>query len=107
MIIHVDLAADPPAVSLTEPEDCKRFHVEASGGDGARLGQALEGQGVGRMAGDDAMIDIDSVRRLAEGRVPDGWENDFSAMIGYAQSKGWLDESGRAIQAHIEWVNPG
>ena len=107
MIITVDLAADPPVVDLADPEDCKRFHLEATGGDRARLGPALEGQGVGRMAGDDAMIEIDSVRRLAAGRVPDGWEADFDAMLGYARSKGWLDETGRSIQAHIEWVSPG
>jgi hypothetical protein len=104
VIITVDLTADPPVVGLREPEDCKRFHVEASGGAGSRLGQTLESQGVGRLAGDDAMITIDSVRQLAAGRVPDGWEDDFGAMVAYAGSKGWLDETGTAIQAHVEWV---
>jgi hypothetical protein len=36
--------------------------------------------------------------------VGDGWEGDLDAMVGYARSKGWLDEAGTSIQAHIEWA---
>ena len=105
MIIDIDLTGGSPTVQLVEPEDCKRFHVGVRGGDLDALGAALQAQDVGRLLpSGDALIDIDAVRRLAAGQVPDGWEADFAAMIGYAESKGWLDESGEAIQAHIEWA---
>ena len=107
MVVNVDLERDPPVVSLEEPEDCRRFHVEATGGSD-RLGAVLESEGVGRtLPSGDVLIDVDSIRRMAAGRVPDGWDADFSAMLDYARDKGWLDEAGRAIQAHVEWQAAG
>jgi hypothetical protein len=51
------------------------------------------------------MIDTAAVRRLASGRVPDGWDDDFQQMLTYAGTKGWLNEDGTAIQAHVEWTD--
>lgn len=105
MIIDIDLSGGNPTVQLVEPEDCKRFHVGVRGGDPGALGAALPVD-VGRLLpSGDALIEIDAVRRLAAGQVPDGWDADFDAMVGYARSKGWLDERGEAIQAHIEWAD--
>jgi hypothetical protein len=104
VIIDIDLRGEAAAVGLAEPEDCKRFHVEARGGDSAALGAALEANGIGRLLPPgDAMIDVAAIHRLAEGRVPAGWADDFAAMLQYAGSKGWLDDTGTAIQAHVEW----
>ena len=30
------------------------------------------------------------------------WNNNFTAMLEYAKSKGWLDSEG-AVQAHVVW----
>jgi hypothetical protein len=121
VIIDIDLSGGNPTVQLVEPEDCKRFHVgvrargtggvppttaagAATDSDLEALGAALPAE-VGRLLpSGDALIEIDAVRRLAAGQVPDGWDADFDAMVGYAKSKGWLDERGEAIQAHIEWA---
>ncbi|MEW6476405.1 MAG: hypothetical protein AB1679_29435 [Actinomycetota bacterium] len=105
MIIDIDLTGDHAAIELVEPEDCKRFHVAVRGGDPEALGAALPAHDVGRLLpSGDALIDIGAVRRLAAGRVPEGWDADFAAMVEYAKSKGWLDERGEAIQAHVEWA---
>ena len=101
MVIDVDLQAEPPAVALEDPEDCKAFAVRARG-DRAGLGTALEAAGVGRMDGDEALVAVDAVRRMADGRVGPGWEGDFAAMLDYAESKGWIADDGRSIRAHIE-----
>jgi hypothetical protein len=101
VIVAVDTGAG--RVELEEPSDCARFHVVATGEpDGARLGQVLAGQGVGRTEGDGALIEIAAVRGLAAGRVGDEWETDFTVMLEYARAKGWL--AGSAIRAHVEWV---
>lgn len=106
MIIEIDLAGETAVIDLAEPEDCKRFHVAARGGDGAALGAALEVNAVGRLLpSGDTMIEIAAVRRLAEGRVPDGWADELAGMLKYAESKGWLDDTGSAIQAHVEWAS--
>jgi hypothetical protein len=103
VIIAVDLTGGTAVVELAEPEDCKRFSVAVSGGDGASLEAALTGQGIGRLLpSGDALVDIGAVRRMAEGRVAAGWDDEFAGMLGYARSKGWLDETGTSIQAHVE-----
>jgi hypothetical protein len=104
VIIDVDLTDGRPAVALVDPEDCKRFHVAARGGDAPSLSAALEAAGVGRLLpSGETMIETWAVRRLAAGRVGEGWDDEFAGMLEYAGSKGWLDETGTRIQAHVEW----
>jgi hypothetical protein len=104
VIVSVDLTTTPPAVGLDEPDDCRRFHVAAVGGaDGGRLGQALADGETGWLDGDDVWVQVAAVRRLAAGRVGPTWESDFAAMVAFARDKGWLDASGTAIRAHVEW----
>jgi hypothetical protein len=108
VVITVDLQRGHPApVGLRDPEDCGRFHVEVIGAhDLAGLGHALVDADAGRVEGDDAFVDVGAVRQLASGRVGASWADDFEKMLGYARSKGWLDETGSSIQAHVEWVDP-
>lgn len=104
VIIDVDLTDAAAPVTLAEPEDCKRFHVAARGGDASALAAALEAAGVGRLLpSGEAVIEIGVVRRLAAGHVADGWDEEFAGMLRYAESKGWLDETGSSIRAHVEW----
>ena len=105
MIVTVDLTATPPGVRLDEPDDCRRFHVAAHGEAGPdRLGQVLADHQSGRSDGDDVWVQLEAVRRLAAGRVGASWERDFAAMLEFARDKGWLDASGKAIRAHVEWT---
>ena len=105
MIIDVDLTGAGPAIQLVEPEDCGRFHVAARGGDPEALAAALSAAGVGRvLSSGDTMIETEAVRRMAEGTVPADWKDQFDGMLQYAKGKGWLDETGEAIQAHVEWI---
>ena len=64
---------------------------------------ALVDAAAGRLEGDDAWITVDSVRRMAKGRVAPGWDENFDSMLAFARTKGWLDDGGNAIQAHVEW----
>jgi hypothetical protein len=104
--VRVKLNARPPAVTLEELEDTSRFHLAVEGGGDARaVGEALAKKGVGRMKDSGvAFVRVDAVRRLAEGRVGTSWDGEFTKMLDYARSKGWLqggDEE--VIEAHIEW----
>jgi hypothetical protein len=70
VIIDVDLTGPTPIIDLIQPEDCKRFHVTARGGDPEGLEAALSAAGVGRLLpSGDAMIDTQALRRMAAGRV--------------------------------------
>lgn len=104
MILEVNLASDGATIALLEPEDCQRFHVAVKGGDPDSLAAGLAAANVGRLlASGDAMIDTAALSQLAEGRVAEGWDTEFAAMVAYARSKGWVDDSGSSLQAHIEW----
>ena len=104
MIVSVDLTTTPPGVGLDEPDDCRRFHLAAIGGaDPDGLDRVLTEHEMGRLDGDDAWVQVDAVRRMAAGRVGATWESDFTAMVAFARDKGWLDPSGTAIRAHVEW----
>ena len=65
---------------------------------------ALVDAAAGRLEGDHAYITIDAVRRIAAGRVGDDWDERFAGMLGYAQRKGWIDETGNTVQAHMEYA---
>jgi hypothetical protein len=99
--VDVDLTSGPSAVALADPGDCRAFSVRVQG-DRAGLAAALESAGVGRMDGDEALIDVDAVRRLAAPQVGPSWEDDFVAMLAYAEGKGWLADGGRSVRAHVE-----
>jgi hypothetical protein len=103
MIVVVDLTSEPAVVSLAEPEDCRRFHVEVRGdGEPGAARRAIEQAGAGRMDADGAMIAAEWIRTQAAGRVPESWAGDFDGMLAFARDKGWLDDRTGTIQAHVE-----
>ena len=104
MFVQVDLRSHPPVVRLEDADDTKQFHVMVIGGtDRALVFGALVDAAAGRLEGDDAFITIDAVRRMAAGHVGAAWDGEFVAMLEYARTKGWIDEGGNAIRAHVEW----
>ena len=105
MYVKVDLAPTPPVVTLEEPDDTKRFQVTVVGGDSVGLlFGALVDAAAGRLEGDEAWIAVDAVRRMAQGRVGPEWDAELDAMLAYARTKDWLDPTGNAIRAHVEWT---
>ncbi len=104
MHVTVDLAVVPPVVALGEPDDCTRFDVVVQGtGDDHDLERALVGASVGRTEAGDALVTVAAVRRLASGRVGDGWDERFLAMLDYARGRGWLSDDGDVVRGHVEW----
>ena len=105
MYVQIDITPARPVVSLEEPDDCTRFHLAVVGGrDIGRVFGALVDAAAGRLEDDHALITIDAVRRMAAGRVADDWDARFDAMLDYARTKGWIDETNNAIQAHVEYA---
>lgn len=97
------VVVDRGTVRLDQPEDCARFHVLVVGdADLVAVADALTDAGAGRIADDAALVSIDAVRRMAAGRVGPAWDDDFAAMVRFAETKGWLADDGASIQAHIE-----
>ena len=98
MIIRLDTTN--ATGSLEDPEQLDRFHVEVTGeGD---LAAAVGTFGTLDEDGEHAWISVQAIREAAVGRVDEAWDDRFEAMLGYARSKGWYDEPGAAIRAHLE-----
>jgi hypothetical protein len=103
-------------VSLIEARDTKRFDVlvSAEGPSEAVLSQLddlLKRARAGFLDRPDganaaAIIDPDALRRLALPQVDEGWEVEFTTMLAYAQSKGWIEPDG-SVRAHLNWSAPG
>ena len=105
MIVEVNLTGADASVDLVKPEDVQQFHVAARGGSPEALAAALSAAEVGCLVpSGDAMINTQAIRRMASGRVPAGWDDDFVAMLQYAKNKGWLGDNGETVQAHVEWT---
>jgi hypothetical protein len=100
VIIHADL--DAATVTLQDPEDFRGFHVAVAGGTVAddRLSGVLAPHG--SLDGDHAWIRAEAVTDLAGETADASWRDGFAGMVAYARDKGFLDDSGTAIRAHLE-----
>ena len=69
-----------------------------------RISELLAEHDAGELLPDGAhvMVPVATLRRLAAGRVPEGWDADFDKMLDYARGQGWLSEDGTAVRAHLE-----
>lgn len=90
-------------VKLENPAEFTRFEV-VSTLDRDRTNSALQSAGVGALREDDHVAVPQSYLRDAAGSAAEepGWSDGFEKMLGYAQSKGWVTESGDVL-AHVEW----
>jgi hypothetical protein len=93
------------ATELVEPENVTAFSVVCPDGLGHDdLAASVRRAGLGELLPGDThlMVRVDAIRRHAAGRVGDNWESDLSGMLAYAAKKGWTNETGASIRAHIE-----
>lgn len=99
MIIDIDRAA--ASVTVVEPDVLDAFSVRSDTIDDVAVGQAMGP--AGRAAGDaHVWVDAAWVRAQVGDRAGPDWVERFEQMVAYAASKGWTDEAGTHIKAHIE-----
>jgi hypothetical protein len=51
-----------------------------------------------------AWIFMDPLRHWPSVEHDAGWQQNFSTMIEKARPHGWIDDSRKAIKAHVEWL---
>jgi flavin reductase (DIM6/NTAB) family NADH-FMN oxidoreductase RutF len=96
MRVHLTNAG---AITLCEPSVFNRLDVLVDPQSPERLEQAIARIGSRDGAGHVRLSP--SVLRFLSGHAGAAeWETGFAAMIGYAASKGWLDDEGR-VRAHL------
>ena len=93
------------SVELVEPDDLRSFHaVRPTELGQGELAEIVRQEDLGEVLpdGDHLMVPLETVRRMAAGRVGPAWEQDFDSMIAYAARKGWLSDDGTRVRAHLE-----
>lgn len=98
MIIDITDAA----VTLTDPDDCGRFHVRVPAGVPMEtIGGLLAAAGAGQLTGPDQVaVDVGWLRSSARDVASD-WDDRFDKMLAFAGTKGWLTDDGAAVLGHI------
>jgi hypothetical protein len=62
-------------------------------------------QGIAEMPdADTAWISQDALRLRPEVAADTAWQQSFAAMIEKARPHGWIDDTRKAIKAHVEWM---
>lgn len=102
--MYVYVVDDPKGIQLElrDADNFVQFQISIDRNlDRCRADAAL--QAIGRVDGEGhAWLDQQAIVKLSGGRSGDPvWQRSFAAMVDYATSKGWVDETG-AIRAHIE-----
>jgi hypothetical protein len=87
-------------LTLHEPDDFKRLHVEASDGDLSRetINAALAS--MAEVDGDNFWIGIAALKALASRDA--AWERSFDAMIASVQKFGWVSQNGQRVRCHLK-----
>ena len=99
MIVRIDSDGN---TSLDDPDTFTAFHVHAAGLTSAQVAGVL---GSGAAAGPEdghVWIPIDRLHALGAEHGGADWREGCDGMIAYARTKGWVDESGDRVLAHIE-----
>jgi len=103
--ISLYLRISSKSVELVDPSDLSSFRAVCPAGLGhGELVDIVRREELGEVlpAGGHLMVPLETLRRLAAGRVGPTWEQDLDEMIAYATRKGWLSEDGARVRAHLE-----
>ena len=99
------LAISHDGVALHEPEVATDLYASYRERlTPQRLAAVLAEHAGGELLPDGAhvVIPVATLRRLAAGRVHEGWDADFDALLDRARSTGRLSEDGGAVRAPLE-----
>jgi hypothetical protein len=101
MFLRLSLSGD---LQLEDRDNFRAFKLVVDAGRG-RLDEVRH-----KLAGkaeladaDTAWISEDALRRFAGVEHDATWQQNLSAMIDKARPHGWIDDTRKAIKAHIEW----
>jgi len=98
LIVHVH---EDASITLDDADTFTAFSVRAPGRSSAEAAAAF---GMDAQARDEDHLWISIARLRALGRTHGSltWQTGCDGMLGYAKSKGWVDEEQRLVRAHIE-----
>lgn len=97
MIVVVDGATK--RVALEDVDNLKALSVRLDGCDPADADAVLGA--LGHVDGEHVWLDIAGLVSLSPRATDEQWRADFDATMSYAKSKGWIDDAGERVRAHL------
>ena len=87
-------------LTLHEPDDFKRLHVEASDDvSREKINPALAP--IAEVDGDDFWVGVAALKHSDAPGMP-AWERSFDAMIASVQKFGWVSPDGQRVRCHLK-----
>jgi len=86
-------------VVMDEPENLRGLSVELRGCGASQAGTLLGD--LGHVDGEHVWLDIPLLKALSPLADDAEWAEGFDGVMKYAESKGWIDETGTRVRAHI------
>ena len=99
MFVLVSSEGGKVSATVEDAQNLRQLHAEFRGVEDEAAAEALMESGLGRVDGDDAWLNADSLREAGDGSS--GWTADFYGMLAYAKTRGWTNEDSSQVRAHI------
>ncbi|BCO60159.1 MULTISPECIES: hypothetical protein [Mycobacterium avium complex (MAC)] len=101
MYLRIEGHLDAPQISVERADDCRTLYATSRSMTYDTVARALEEAALGRSDTDpDLWLKIDALKSLAS-TGSESWSQEFDAMIAFAATRGWIDDSGRYVAAHL------
>lgn len=98
------VVAGPAGFSVSEADDFSRFHVDASRVSRTEFDALLDGSPVVTVheEADHVWVATSFIADSLDVARHESRREGLDAMLAYAAMKGWLDDTGSMIAAHVE-----
>ena len=100
MEIHIDTAL---VVSLKGADNLREFKTSVALDETHSGAVQTALQGIAEMDDGHAWVFVDWLRDAASAHRSSEWDANFSAMLDFAESKGWMKQDPPRVRSHIEW----
>jgi hypothetical protein len=88
-------------VELLDYDDLTRLKVRQP--EGVDAAAVLARTGIGSYKSSlEVLVRIDWLREVGRELCADDWPERFDAMVAFARERGWVDQSGNSLLAHLE-----
>ena len=99
--MFISINSETKTASIEKPEVLTEFHVQSSVDDESYVASTI-GNGSEPAGESHVWISIEWIAQNVVGSVPREWEEQFSDMVEYAAGKGWVNDAGTHLKAHIQ-----